>query len=528
MTGTVDAVVVGSGPNGLVAANLLADRGWDVVVVEQAAEPGGAVRSAEVTAPGFTNDLFSAFYPLGYASPVIDGLELGSHGLRWCRAPLALAPPTPDGPTAVIGPTVDETCASLEAFAPGTGEGWRRLYARWTSVAEPLLGALLSPLPPVRHGLELVRRLGPRGTAELARQGLLPVRRLAEEHHVGEGGALLLAGCALHADLTPETAGGALYGWLLASLAQQVGFPVPEGGAGALTAALGRRLAAAGGEVRCGAAVVGIELRDGRAAGVRLADGSVLGARRAVLADVGAPALYRDLVGLDRLPATVAADVGRFQYGVGTVKVDWALSGPVPWRSETARRAGTVHVADSLDQLTEHATALATHRLPPDPFLLVGQMTTADPTRSPAGTESAWAYTHVPQRLAPGPGVGPGGRLDREGSEAVADRMAARLEAYAPGFGRLVLARHVAGPDDLEAANPNLVGGATTGGTAQLHQQLVLRPTPGGGRSETPVPGLYLASASAHPGGGVHGACGSNAARAAVWHDRIRRTRRWR
>lgn len=224
-----DAVVIGAGPNGLVAANLLVDAGWDVVVVEAQSEPGGAVRSGEIAAPGFVSDRFSAFYPLGAASPVIAGLGLEGHGLRWRHAPLVLAHPTPDGRCVALSRDLAETRASLDTYAAGDGAGWRRLYERWEDLGPDLINALFTPFPPVRSGVRMMRSLGPAGILRFARFALLPVRRLADETFTGAGGGLLLAGNALHTDLAPESAASGIFGWLLASLGQQVGFPVPEG-----------------------------------------------------------------------------------------------------------------------------------------------------------------------------------------------------------------------------------------------------------------------------------------------------------
>lgn len=515
-----DAVVIGAGPNGLVAANRLADAGWDVVVLEAEDVPGGAVRTAEVTAPGFRNDLFSAFYPLGVASPPLADLELERHGLEWCRAPLVAAHPTPDGPTAVLSMDGTETEASLDRFAAGDGAAWRQLYGLWERVGDRLLDALLRPFPPVVPGARLAAALGPSRALAFGRLALLDVRRLAAEEFQGQGGGLLLAGCALHTDLSPESTGGALFGLLLCGLGQQKGFPVPAGGAQSLTDALVRRLVERGGRVDCGVRVSRVEVRCGRAVGVTAADGTTYDARRAVLADVGAPALYTSLVAAEHLPAGVLADIARFEYGSGTVKVDWALDGPIPWLDAEVNRAGTVHVADSLDELSAMSSQLTRGLLPAEPFLVMGQMTTADPSRSPAGTEAAWAYAHVPRAVKGDAGDdGLRGTWDDDETARFVARMERRIERLAPGFGERILARHVLTPPGMEARNANLVGGELNGGTARLHQQLVFRPVPGLGRPETPVDRLYLASASAHPGGGVHGACGANAAAAALGRD---------
>ena len=503
---SVDAVVVGAGHNGLVAANLLADAGWEVLVCEATDSPGGAVRSAELTAPGFVTDTFSAFYPLAAASPVLAELDLPAHGLRWCHAPAVLAHVTPDDRCAVLHRDPECTAANLETFAAGDGAAWLELVEQWRRIRDPLLETFLRPFPPVRGARRLVRALGAAEGLRFARTLVQPVRGFAREHFRGEGAGLLLAGNALHTDLGPDAAGSAVFGWLLSMLGQDVGFPVPEGGAGRLTDALVARLRSRGGRIDCDRPVRGIEVRAGRAAGVRDAEGGLVAARRAVLADVAAPLLYRDLVGEEHLPARFVRDLAGFEWDTATVKLDWALDGPVPWTTEGARGAGTVHLGADAEGLRRYTADLAAGRLPEEPFLLFGQMTVADPTRSPAGTESAWAYTHVPRGLG----------WTESDLRRHADRIEETVERVAPGFRSLIRGRHTAGPPDLQRRNPNLVEGAINGGTAAVHQQLVFRPVPGLGRADTPVDGLFLAGSSAHPGGAVHGGAGANAARAAL------------
>ncbi|KXK58626.1 FAD-dependent oxidoreductase [Micromonospora rosaria] len=509
-TETVDAVVVGAGHNGLVAANLLVDAGWDVAVLEATGTSGGAVRSAEVTAPGYLSDLYSSFYPLGYASPVLAGLDLDRYGLAWRHAPDVLAHLFPDDRAAVLNRDPAVTADSLERFAPGDGRRWLDAYADWRSVAEPMLTSITTPFPPVRGGLDLLRRLHVGGALRLARRLVLPVRKLGDELFAGAGGPALLAGCALHTDLSPEDAGSGVYGWLLAMLGQQVGWPVPVGGAQRITDALVARLTGRGGRIVHRARVDRVLTARGRAMGVRTVDGGRWRARRAVLADVPAPALYLDLVGAALLPPRLVEDLAHFRWDGSTLKIDWALSAPVPWTNRAVATAGTVHLGADLDGLTGYAADLARGRLPRDPFLLVGQMSVADPGHSPPGTESLWAYTHLPFRRA----------WRADDLTAHLDRVEQVLEDAAPGFRRLVVGRHVAGPAELERENPSLVGGALGGGTSAAYQQLFLRPIPGLGRADTPVDRLFLASASAHPGGGVHGAPGANAARAALARDR--------
>jgi phytoene dehydrogenase-like protein len=466
------------------------------------------------------HDLFSAFYPLGAASPAMRALDLESYGLKWRRAPLVLAHPTEGNGCAALSTDLDETAAFLDAMEPGDGDAWRGLYHRWEEVGDSLLAALFTPFPPIVSPLQIAAKLGVKELLRFARFATVPVRRMAEEEFRGAGGGMLLAGNAMHTDLSPETSLSGFYGWLLSCLGQSVGFPVPEGGAGRLIDALVRRLSSKGGRVECGARVTEIVIEDGRALGVRTADGDVA-TGDAVLADVGAVALYRRLIGVQHLPPDLVRDLDRFHYDNGTVKVDWALDSPIPWKAEEARRAGTVHLAEDMDQLTEMSAQLATKHVPSRPFLVLGQMTLTDPTRSPAGTETAWAYTHVPQEVRGDAGDdGLTGRWDARETELIAARMEDQIERLAPGFKDLIAARHVLTPPKMEEMNENLVGGAINGGTAMLHQQLVFRPSVGLGRAETPIKGLYLASASAHPGGGVHGAPGANAAKAAIWGRR--------
>jgi len=506
-----DAVVVGAGHNGLVAANVLVDAGWDVVVCEATAHAGGAVRSDESAHPGYVTDLFSAFYPLGAASPALSALDLQAHGLRWSHAPAVLAHLLPDDRAAMLHRDPERTMASLDEFAAGDGAAWRRLVDQFERLREPALQALFRPFPPVGPGLKLVRTLGTAELLRLARFALTPVRRAGEERFRGEGGTLLLAGNALHTDLPPEGAGSAVYGWILAMLGQTVGFPVPVGGSGALIDALVRRLESRGGQLRLNAPVEGIDIGPGGAHGVRLAGGERIAARRGVLADVAAPALYRSLVGLDRLPPRIASDLDMFEWDMATLKVNWAVGTKIPWKNPEVGEAGTVHLGVDLDGLTRYAADLATKTLPEQPFILLGQMTTSDPTRSPDGTESAWAYTHLPARRG----------FDADEIAVQVERMEQTVERHAPGFLDRVVGRHVQSPAELQDDDANLVGGAVNGGTASLHQQLIFRPIPGLARPETPVDRLYLASASAHPGGGVHGAPGWNAAHVALSRDKL-------
>jgi phytoene dehydrogenase-like protein len=437
--------------------------------------------------------------------------DLGLHrfGLTWRHAPEVIAHVLPDGRSVVLSRDVNRTARSVSEFAARDGAAWRRMYEQWMHLRDPFLDALFRPFPPIRAGARLLRRTGTAEALRLARLVTLSARTLTDEWFAGEGARMLLAGNAMHADVGVDNAGSGVFGWLLAMLGQDVGFPVPEGGAGQITAALVRRLTERGGQVVCGRRVSRVLVAGGRAVGVRDSAGEPVRARRAVLADVPAPALYLDLVGAEHLPGRLVDDLGRFHWDAATIKVDWALSGQVPWSAEQVGRAGTVHLGADMDGMSAFTADLVRGRTPRDPFVLLGQMTTADPSRSPAGTEAVWAYTHVPH----------GQRWDRARLARAADRIERVVERHAPGFGDLIVGRAVQGPEDLQGHDPSLVDGAINGGTSAIHQELFLRPVPGLARADTPVQRLFLASSSAHPGGAVHGGPGSNAARAALARD---------
>lgn len=519
-----DAVVIGSGPNGLTAANVLTDAGWSVLLLEAQDRIGGAVASDTAVHDGFIHDTFSSFYPLAAASPILQKLQLGQYGLQWSHAPSVVGSPSHAGGWALIHHEPAETAAGLDDLQQGDGDSWMELYQAWGSIREPFINALLTPLPPLKALLKLIPRLQRAGGFDFVKMLTEPSRTLTESRFKGPAAQLLIAGNAAHADIPPDAAGSGLFGWLLAMLAQDVGFPVAQGGAGRLAQALADRFIAGGGDIRCGSEVEHVLVEHGRAIGVRLAGGQVVRADRAVIADVPAPVLYGQLVDWNVLPTKLRRRMAQFQWDPGVVKVDWALSGPVPWTDAPTKSPGTVHLAGSVSDLGRSMTQVKAGLVPEDPFLLVGQMTTADAQRSPAGTEALWAYTHVPQNVkGDAGGAGITGQWNSDDMQRMADRMQDKLEHAAPGFTETIIARRILAPPQLQARDANLIGGAINGGTAAIHQQLIFRPVAGAGRAETPIRALYLGSASAHPGGGVHGACGANAARAAIAHQRLHR-----
>ncbi len=331
-----DAVVIGSGPNGLVAANHLADAGWSVLVLEGQPDLGGAVRSANDVHPDFVHDTFSAFYPLAAASPTIRSFGLEDHGLTWTHAPTVLGHPLPDGQWALLDRDRQVTAAWFEEQQPGDGEAWLDLCSDWDVIGEHLIRGLLTPFPPVRATLGGLLRLPRVGGLQFVRTLLTPALDLGRNRFKGEAPRVLLAGNAGHSDIPLDAPGSGLMALMMSMMGQTVGFPVPEGGAGELTQALARRLRSLGGEIRCSSPVERISTSHGRARTVHTADGHSVEARRAVVATVVAPRLYDDLLDPADVPDRVRRGMKAFQLDPGTVKVDWALSGPVP----VAERAG--------------------------------------------------------------------------------------------------------------------------------------------------------------------------------------------
>ncbi|WP_437971753.1 NAD(P)/FAD-dependent oxidoreductase [Sorangium sp. So ce260] len=498
-SGDPDAIVVGAGPNGLTAAAYLARAGLSVLVLEAEQEPGGAVRTREVTLPGFHHDLGAAFFPFGQTSPALLPLDLPGAGLVWRHALVDSAHPAPDGTCAAIARDVDATARSLGEDGPA----WRRIAGWHAATRERMLNALLATPP----ALGSLLRFGPLNLLRLAQVALSSGRGFSTRTFRTEAARRVVPGLALHTDVGPEDPCGAIVGFMLTLLASSGGFAVPEGGAGAVTRALLRRVEERGGSLRCGARVEQIIARQGRAAAVRLASGEEISARHAIVADVAAPTLYLRLLAAELVPARIQRAMRRFRQGFGTFKMDWALDGPAPWSHEDAARAAVVHAGDSLDDLAEFTRQVRAGALPEHPYLVIGQQSLVDPTRAPAGRHTLYAYSRVPSSIDGGWAAS---------RERFADRIEARIEELAPGFRQRILARKIWAPDDLEAIDANLIGGDLGGGSADIRHQIFFRPVFPYFRYRTPVRGLYLGSSYAHPGAGVHGACGRNAALAVL------------
>ena len=502
-----DAVVIGSGPNGLAAAITLVEAGVDVLVLEAAGRPGGAVATEELTLPGFRHDVFSAVYPAAAASPVFARWPLERHGLRWIHPRHCNAHPLADGRAAVLSRDPAETAASLDALHPGDGEAWHTFARPYLEHFGAWRELMLSGFPPVRGALRTLAAHRPAGALDMAKLLLMPAHALAGQLFEHGGSKAWLYGSAMHGDVPPDGAGSAIAAAHLNLMGHAVGWPSPEGGAGRLAEALTGYLESLGGRVRTGAQVTRLHVEHGRVTAAEVGGAERVPART-VVADVAPAGLLR-LAG-DALDARYARHLRAYRPGPATLKVDWALSGPIPWEAPAAREAGTVHVGGD-DR--EVLAALAPHGggLHDRPFVLLGPQSIADPTRAPAGRHTAWAYTHGPHE------ADWAAETDRH-----VERMEAQVERYAPGFRDRILARHVQGPADLERRDANLVGGDVGGGSYAL-DQVIFRPVPSLSPYRTPVRGLYLGSAATFPGGAVHGVPGHAAARAALRDRRVRR-----
>ena len=463
----LDAVIVGAGPNGLSAAITLASAGKKVLVLEANATIGGGARTAELTLPGIRHDVCSAVHPLGAGSPVLSLLPLADYGLAWAQPPIPLAHPLDGGRAGVLTRDIDETADRLGV----DGRAWRRTFGsvarHWNDSVRlalaPPLAAIRTPVAGARFGWLALR----------------PAAMLARRFRTPEGRALV-AGIGAHAAAPLTTIASAGVALTLGAAAHTVGWPVAVGGSGSITDAMAAHLRALGGEIRTKTAVT---------------SWSDLPEARVVVFDTD-PMAVTSILG-DRLPARTGRRYRRFRHGPGVFKLDVALDGPIPWTNSDCRRAGTVHVGGTYEEIAAAERAVAAGEHPDRPFVISSQPVVADPGRAPDGTHVLWAYCHVP--------AGSG--------EDMTDRMFAQFERFAPGFGNRVIAVNARRPADLEADNANHVGGDITGGALSL-RGLAVRPTLF--HPYKAAPGVFLCSSSTPPGAGVHGMCGWHAARAAL------------
>ena len=467
----LDAIVVGAGPNGLSAAIELARSGFQVRVLDAMAEPGGGTHSGELTLPGFLHDHCSAVHPTGILSPYFRQLPLEQHGLRWLQTEASVAHPLDDGPAVMLS-------QSLERTADGLGKvdskRWRWLFNPWLKHPHDLLADLMSPLGTI-----------PKRPLQMARFGtcaLWPARRFAKTLFHESRAQALIAGCAGHSILPLDFLGTAALGLIFAICGHVENWPVAQGGSRAIGDALAEYLQSLGGEIECNHPVDAV---------------GDLPPVRAVLLDLSPKSVVA--LAADLLPSSYCRRLQRYRYGPGTYKMDWALDGPIPWRDPEVATATTVHVGGTLDEIALSERDAWQGKPSEAPYLILCQQSHADPTRTPAGKHTGYAYCHVPH----------GSDWD------MSERVERQIERFAPGFRDIILQRHITRPADFEAWNPNYVGGAITGGAANL-TQLFTRPVARLNPYTTPNPQLFICSASTPPGGGVHGMCGYHAARAVI------------
>ena len=464
-----DAIVIGSGPNGLCAAIELARAGHSVLVREGAETVGGSCRSAALTLPGFVHDVCSTVQALAVASPVMRSMPLAEQGLEFVYPPAPVAQPLDDGTAAVLERSVDRTAESLGE----DGAAYRRLVgplvAQWDELSAELLGPLRFPRRPLK-------------LARFGLRAILSARGLAEGWFRGQRARALFSGLAAHSIVPLEWIGSAAFGLVLAASAHAGGWPLARGGSQRVSDALASYLRSLGGAIETGAPVANVD---------------ELPTARAVLCDLTPRQLLR--IAGHKFPPGYRAALERFRYGPGIFKVDWALDGPIPWKAQGCTRAGTVHLGGTFDEIADAERAPWRGEHAKRPYVLLVQQTPWDETRAPAGKHTAWGYSHVPN----------GSTLDMTG--AIEDQ----AERFAPGFRDRVLARATMNSVAMERHNPNLVGGDVAGG-ANMLSQLFARPVARLNPYATPVKGLFICSASTPPGAGVHGMCGYWAARAAM------------
>ncbi|MGH3598888.1 MAG: phytoene desaturase family protein [Pseudonocardiaceae bacterium] len=475
---TIDVAVVGSGPNGLAAAVMMARAGYKVEVYEGADQPGGGCRTEELTLPGFRHDVCSAVHPLLAVSPFFQTVDLVGSSVRLCQPRIAFAHPLDGGRAAAVTRSVDETAKGLA----GDAGRYRRLIAPVARDFEKIVPAVLAPMrSPPAH---------PFAMARFGLQGLLPVRDLARGFRTDEARALL-AGAAAHSMRPLGAALTGSFALLFTAIAHSAGWPLVEGGSIRVVEALRAELEGAGGRL-----VTGRWIRDL----------SELTQVRTVLLDLTPRGLLA-LAG-DRLPASYRRAMSRYVYGPGICKVDWALAGSVPWLAPACREAGTVHVCGTFEEVARSESDVAAGRHPQRPYCIVVQPGVVDPTRAPAGAHTLWAYCHVPA----------GSAID------MTDKVEAQIERFAPGFKDLIVAKATITAHEAETHNPNYVGGDINGGAATV-MQTIFRPALRWNPYRTPLRGVYLCSSSTPPGGGVHGMCGYWAARTALTDMSRRRYR---
>lgn len=505
-----DAVVVGGGHNGLAAAVVLASAGWSVVVVEKNEEAGGAVRTAEITLPGFRHDLFATNLNLFAGSPFVAeyGDVLSRHGLEFAPSTKPFSSVFPGGAFLGVSTDMEATVDAVSAFSAEDGLAWSRLAARFGETAPhifPLLGSTFPSRSAVRALYKGSRALGARWPFDLARLMLQSSREFVEEHFESREVQALCASWGMHLDFPPDAPGGALFPFLETFASNFSGMVLGAGGASVMIDALVSLLESLGGEVRLSSEVTAVSVRDDRASGVELSDGEVITARRAVIANITPKLLFGRLVPASLLSGRLRRRVGAFRHAPGALMVHLAMDDLPHWTAgDGVREWSYVHIGPYMEDMNLAYQRASGGLLPERPTLVVGQPTAVDPTRAPDGKHVLWVQVrHVPGHIRGDAASGIDATDWEDAKDPYADRVLAIIDEYAPGTSQKVLARAVLSPTDLEAYNPNLIGGDSLGGSHHPMQFAGLRPFPGATKYETPIKGLYMCGASTWPGAGV-------------------------
>lgn len=505
-----DAVVIGAGHNGLAAAIHLAARGWRVAVIEQAAEPGGAVKTREVTLPGFRHDLGAMNLSMFAGSPFFAAYkdELCARGLELVPAPHAFASAFPDGSWLGVSASLEETASRIAALSPQDARAWRQMVAGFGSQAPHLFGLLGAEMPSLqtaRTAWKAWRAMGTSGLLDMGRMLVSTPRDFLDAHFESDRLKAMMAAWGLHLDFAPDTAGGALFPYLESMASQAFGMTIGRGGADTIIQAMTGLLQAKGGEIVLGTAVEAIETDGARATGVRLAGGRVLKASRAVIANAHPKLVFGRLLARDPQRAAFDKRVAGFRAGPGTMMIHLALDGLPAWKAgPELQRFAYVHLAPDMGLMTRTYAEAAAGLLPREPVLVVGQPTAVDASRAPSGKHVLWVQVRVLPASIRGDAAGviPALSWD-DAKEAYAERALDLLDGYAPGIRSRILARAVFSPSDLERENPNLIGGDNLSGSHRLDQNFLFRPVAGWSRYKTPVEKLYLCGAATWPGAGT-------------------------
>jgi len=507
---TYDAIVVGAGHNGLAAAVHLAAKGWKVAVVEQAKEAGGAVKTREVTLPGFKHDLFATNLSMFAGSPFFAAYKdtLIENGLDLIGASDTFSSAFSDGTWLGVSTDLETTAKRIAALSARDAEAWRKMFADFAQDAPHIFALLGAPMPSWASAKALwraYRAKGMAGVGELVRLVLSSPRDFLDAHFESEKLKVMMASWGMHLDFGPDVAGGALFPYLESMANQSFGMVLGKGGASTVIDALVNTLTSLGGEVHLGRAVERIETSGGRATSVRLSGGEVLSAKRAIVANVHPKLVFGRLLAADSARAAFDAKIAGFRAGPGTMMIHLALSSLPDWKAgRRLKKFAYVHLAPSLEAMASAYTQACSGLLPREPVLVVGQPTAIDPSRAPEGRHVLWVQVRVLPAEIRGDAAGQitATRWD-EAKELYAARVLALLEGYAPGLSGKILGGAVFSPLDIERENPNLIGGDSLSGSHHLDQNFVFRPVFGWSRYKTPVDGLYLCGASTWPGAGV-------------------------